>query len=466
MDPARWGNLETFVRHLNGAVKTLALYPATHPAVVKFQQNILQALGSLLDQQESSQVGITEDNLVVVEGTPWMGSGDQVNALLDRMQKRDVGTVTFLRGADLDDVRSLLEVLAMDPEALAEQGGASRCLSAKGASHLMVTALKPSEEDATKGGMDRRQLVVVYNKAVGAARAIMRKVRMGEFPQAVEVRQMVEGLTDAVFKDKYAILGLTLLKSYDEYLFNHSVNVGILALALGHSLGLDQEVLREVGFGAFLHDIGKVSWPESLYRKPRELSRVEWELVRRHPTEGFKLVERMNGSSIAKSIVLEHHVRFDRAEPGYPALPAGKEASFFGRLGCVADSYDAMTTHRPYQQALEPSRAVASLRSLSGTAYDPKLVDAFVQMVGLYPVGTLVRLNTRELAVVVRPQEESARPRVRLVTDADGTLLENGEEIDLMAKSSLTRDYARSIVIPVDPSSKNIDVARVLSTAS
>ena len=361
LDPARWGNLEAFVRHLNGAVKTLALYPATHPAVVKFQHNILQAMAALLDQQDTTQVAITEDNLVVLEGTAWMGPGDQVNALLDRMRKRGVGTVTFLRGASLDDVRALLEVLAMDPAALAEQGGASRCLAAKGARHLMATALKPSAEDATKGDLDRRQIVLVYNKAVGAARALMRTVRMGEVPQAMEVRHVIEGLTDAVFKDKHAILGLTLLKSYDEYLFNHSVNVGILALALGHSLGLDQEVLREVGFGAFLHDIGKVSWPESLYRKPRELSPAEWELVRRHPTDGFKLLEQMNGSDIAKKIVLEHHVRFDRGAGSYPVLPAGKEASFFGRLACVADGYDAMTTHRPYKRAMEPSRAVAEI---------------------------------------------------------------------------------------------------------
>jgi putative nucleotidyltransferase with HDIG domain len=466
MDPTRWGKLETFVRHLNGAVKTLALYPATHPAAVKFQHNILEVLGPLLEEQESSQFGITDDNMVVVEGVPWMGASDQVNALLDRMRKRDVGTVTFLRGATLDDVRGLLEVLAMEPEALVEQGGAPQCLSLKGARHLTITALKPSEEDDTRGGMDRHQVVVVYNKAVGAARTIMQKVRMGQSPQAVEVRQIVEGLTDAVFKDKYAIMGLTLLKSYDEYLFNHSVNVGILVISLGHSLGLDQEVLREVGFGAFLHDIGKVSWPESLYRKPRQLSPMEWELVRRHPTEGYKLVERMNGSSIAKSIVLEHHVRFDRAQPGYPSLPGGKEASFFGRLGCVADIYDAMTTHRPYQQAQDPSKALAWMKSASGTVFDPKLVEAFAQMVGTYPVGTLVRLNTRELAVVVRPQEEPMRPLVRLVADADGGLLDRGAEVDLTERNPITRDYARSIILPVDPATKNIDIARVLSTGS
>lgn len=466
MDPVRWGHLEALLRHLNAAFKALSLYPATHPAVVKFQHNILQVLGILLEQQESTQVGITEENLVVVEGLPVMGPADLAGSILDRMQKRDMGTLTFLRGANLDDVRSLLEVLAMDPEALARQGGVSRFLAAKEARHIMVTSLKPSEEETSKGGIDRLQVMVIYNNAVGATRAIMQQVRMGQFPQASEVREIVEGLTDAVFKDKYAIMGLTLLKSYDEYLFTHSVNVGILAIALGHSLGLDAEVLREVGFGAFLHDIGKVTWPESLYRKPRDLSPAEWELVRRHPLEGFKLVERMSGSPIAKSIVLEHHVRFDRAQQGYPALPAGKEASFFGRLGCVADSYDAMTTHRPYQQALEPSKALAWMQSVSGKVFDPKLVEAFVQMVGIYPVGTLVRLNTRELAVVLRPQEDPSRPLVRLVADADGAPLQGGGEIDLLEKDPITKDYARSILIPVDPSSKNIDVGRILSTGS
>lgn len=466
MDLTRWGKLEALIRHLNGAFKTLALYPGTHPAAVKFRQNILQELTMLLDEKESTQVGVTEENLLVMEGVPWMGPADQVVALTDRMRQRDVGTVTFLRGVNMEDVQALMEVLGMDPAALAEQGGASRHLMVKGARHLVTTSLKPSEEDPTKGGLDRRQVVVVYNDAVGAARAIMKEVRMGQFPQAVEVRQMVEGLTDAVLKHKYAILGLTMLKSYDEYLFNHSVNVGILAVALGHSLGLDQEMLREVGFGAFLHDIGKVSWPESLYRKPRDLSPAEWEMVRRHPVEGAKIVERMNGSPIAKSIVLEHHVRFDRGEKGYPTLPEGKEASFFGRLGCVADTYDAMTTHRPYQQAFEPSRAVAWLQSNSGKVFDPKLVEGFVQMVGIYPVGTLVRLNTRELAVVLQPQEEPSRPLVRLVTDANGALLERGGEANLMEKNPATKDYGRSIVTPVDPSTKNIDVAKILSSTS
>jgi putative nucleotidyltransferase with HDIG domain len=304
--------------------------------------------------------------------------------------------------------------------------------------------------------------VVVYNKAVGAARALMQKVAMGQLPQAVEVRQVVESFTEAVFRDKYAVLALTMLKSYDEYLFYHSVNVGILAVALGHTLKLEEEVLREVGFGAFLHDIGKVNWPESLYRKPRDLSPVEWELVRRHPQEGVKIVERMGGSPTAKSVVLEHHVRFDRSPQGYPALPLGKEASFFGRLGAVADGYDAMTANRPYQQALEPSRALAYIQAASGSAYDPKMVEAFVGMMGRFPVGTLVRLTTRELAVVLQPQADPSRPLVRLVADADGTLYDDGDQIDLMEKNPATQDYPRSILLAVDPSSKNLDIAEFI----
>ncbi len=465
MDPARWANLEGLMRHLNGAAKTMTLYPGTHPAAVKFQLNIVQSLEALLQEQESTQFGVTEDNLVVVEGTPWMGPGEQVAVVLDRMRKRDIGTLTLMRGITVDDVRQLLEVLSLEPGTLAAQGGAAQALTNKGARHIQATSLKPSEADASIGSLDRKQVVVVYNKAVGAAKALMQKVAMGHVPQAVEVRQVVEGLTEAVLKEKYTILGLTRLKSYDEYLFHHSVNVGILCVALGHALGLDTEVLREVGFGAFLHDIGKVNWPESLYRKPRQLSDAEWELVRRHPMDGFKILERMGASQIAKAITLEHHARVDKDPRGYPALPGNGEPSFFGRLAAIADGYDAMTSHRAYRQAMEPSRAVGLMSELAGTVYDPKLMEAFVRMVGNFPVGTLVRLNTRELAVVLRPQEEPTRPLVRLVASADGVLLEDGPEIDLMEKNPVTRDYARSIVLAVDPSSKNIDVGRFLAPA-
>jgi putative nucleotidyltransferase with HDIG domain len=364
----------------------------------------------------------------------------------------------------VEEVRSLLEILAMDAEALAAQGGALRALAAKGVRHVMATAIKPAQEDAAPGTLDRRQVVVVYNKAVGAARALMQKVAMGQLPQAAEVRQVVESFTEAVFRDKYAVLALTMLKSYDEYLFYHSVNVGILAVALGHTLRLEEEVLHEVGFGAFLHDIGKVNWPESLYRKPRDLSPAEWELVRRHPQEGVKIVERMGGSPTAKSVVLEHHVRFDRSPAGYPPLPLGKEATLFGRLGAVADGYDAMTANRPYQQAVEPTRALAYIQSASGSMYDPKMVETFVKMMGRYPVGTLVRLSTRELAMVVAPQEDPSRPLVRLVADVDGTLFEDGEQIDLMEKNPVTKDYVRSILLAVDPSTKNIDIAKFIRT--
>jgi len=128
----------------------------------------------------------------------------------------------------------------------------------------------------------------------------------------------------------------------------------------------------------------------------------------------------------------------------------------------VADGYDAMTSHRAYRQAMEPTRAVALITSLAATVYDPKLTDAFVKMLGIYPVGTLVRLSTRELAVVLRPQEEPSRPVVRLVASADGTLLEEGAEVTLMEKNPLTKDYTRSILLAVDPSAKNIDVGRFL----
>ncbi|MEK7204513.1 MAG: HD-GYP domain-containing protein, partial [candidate division NC10 bacterium] len=240
-----------------------------------------------------------------------------------------------------------------------------------------------------------------YRQAVGSAKRILTEARMGKFPSLAEAQTAVAGLVDGVLQDQNVMVALTMIKSYDEYLFNHSVNVCVLCIALGQALGLDSETIKEVGLGALLHDIGKVHWPESLYQKPRGLSDEEWALVQRHPLDGTEIVEKMGGvSATAREVILEHHLRYDRK--GYPVVDPEKEPGFFGMLAQIADAYDAITTARVYQNAFEPSKAVARLQSLSGTVFDPKLLEVFVRLVGIYPVGSLVRLNSGELALVVK----------------------------------------------------------------
>ena len=193
-------------------------------------------------------------------------------------------------------------------------------------------------------------------------------------------------------------MGLTMIKSYDEYLFNHSVNVGILATTLGETLGLDRSSLRELGLGALLHDLGKIHIPDSITNAARKLTDEEWEVIKRHPVDGVKMLEQMGVSSeIALRVVKEHHVRFDRT--GYPTLAPDEEVHPCSMMVTIADVYDALTTARPYRGAFHPTQAIEEIKTLSGSTFDPEMLKTFIDMLGMYPPGTPVHLTTREIAV-------------------------------------------------------------------
>ena len=319
----------------------------------------------------------------------------------------------------------------------------------------------PKESRETRGTLGR--CLNVYRQAVGSAKRILTEARMGKIPSLAEAQSAVSGLVDGVLQDQNVMLALTMIKSYDEYLFNHSVNVCVLCIALAQSLGVDSETIKEVGLGALLHDIGKVHWPESLYQKPRGLSDEEWALVQRHPLDGAEIVEKMGGvSPTAREVILEHHLRYDRK--GYPVVDPEKEPGFFGMIAQVADAYDAITTARVYQNAFEPTNAVARMQSLGGTVFDPKLLEVFVRLVGIYPVGSLVRLNSGELALVVKANPaDPSRPFVRLLFDRSGRRFAEEQDVDLTELDAESGRFRRTIIMAVDPASKNFDVAKYLA---
>ncbi|HWT82602.1 MAG TPA: HD-GYP domain-containing protein [Candidatus Methylomirabilis sp.] len=465
--------LDSLLRNLQAGVKSVGMYPPTHPTAARFLSRISEDLNALLGQQESLTLGVVDHALVAV-GLPFTGTEAIAQAFAKRLEERGIGSIDFVRGFSPEEVSQCVQTLAMPPEALGRLGPVDEVLEKKGVRTIRLSSRvptmgedeQPEEKDKAKGdeeeipGLGRG--LVLYREAVGSVKRILADARMGKIPSLSEARLAVAGLVDGVLQHQNAMLALTLMKSYDEYLFNHSVNVSVLCIALGQALGLDPETIREMGLGALLHDVGKVHWPESLYLKPRGLSDEEWALVQRHPLDGAGIVEKMgNVSTTTMEVVLEHHLRFDRK--GYPIVDPEKEPGFFGMIAQIADAYDAITTSRVYQNAFEPSRAMARLQSLAGTVFDPKLLETFVRMVGIYPVGSLVRLSTGELALVVKANPtDSSRPFVRLLFDRTGRRLVEEKEVDLTEQDPASGLFRRNIIMAVDPISKNFDVAKYL----
>jgi HD-GYP domain-containing protein (c-di-GMP phosphodiesterase class II) len=229
-----------------------------------------------------------------------------------------------------------------------------------------------------------------------------------------------------VLNNESSIIGMTALRDYDQYTFAHSVNVCIFSIALGKKLALSKHDLYELGFGALMHDIGKVKMPIELTTKRAALEDVEWELIREHPTEGLlALLELSTAGEVplrAMLMAYEHHMKIDQT--GYPRSRRPRTPGLFSRIVAVADGFDAATTRRSYQEKpWLPDAVLREMRENRGRGFDPLIVKAFISLTGFYPVGCLVILDSFELAVVIAPStrpEAHHQPVVRIIFDSMG----------------------------------------------
>ncbi|HEU4566360.1 MAG TPA: HD domain-containing phosphohydrolase, partial [Gemmatimonadaceae bacterium] len=280
-----------------------------------------------------------------------------------------------------------------------------------------------------------------------------------------KIKRVVQGIVDQILNEETSLLGLTTLREYDEYTFVHSVNVCIFSVALGRKIGLGRRQLYELGVAALLHDVGKARVPVEIIQKPGGLDDSEWHYVRAHPWLGALTLFGVRGTSDLpyRAIVVahEHHMKTDLT--GYPRVLRPREPSIDSKIVAVADGFDAATTRRTYQsQPFSPADVLHEMRTNPRRGMDPVIVKAFVSMVGHYPVGTLVILDTFELALVhaASPLPEAiSRPTVRIISDATGNLLYPGTLVDLAAKDPATGQFARTIIKIADPERYGIRVA-------
>jgi HD-GYP domain-containing protein (c-di-GMP phosphodiesterase class II) len=303
--------------------------------------------------------------------------------------------------------------------------------------------------------------VETYNRALSAIRTICRDIERGRIPNSAPLIKVVDQMVGVTMQEPWTLLGLTMIKDYDNYTFNHCVNVGVLAMALGATLGMDAISVRDLGIAGQLHDIGKTMIPKTILNKPGKLSSAEFDEMKRHPELGSKIIREMEGlDSHISSVVLGHHLHYNRS--GYPEWASKLPFNQMVDIIAIADTYDAITTLRVYQHPVNPRTALNEMLKLTNTILDGEIVERFVEMMGNYPVGTLVRLDTNEVAIVYRPNplDENA-PLVRILIDGDGKRLRAPREQALV--SSDGSRYAE-IVAVVDPMLKNIDIGKMIAS--
>jgi HD-GYP domain-containing protein (c-di-GMP phosphodiesterase class II) len=250
-------------------------------------------------------------------------------------------------------------------------------------------------------------------------------------------RGVLSMIVDDLSSHKDAMIMLTNISIMDDYLFQHSLNVCIYTTMLGISYGYSRDELMTIALGALLHDIGKTQIPSALLKKKEKLTDEEYELIKRHTEYGFRLLkDEPNVPLLAAHCALQHHERLDGS--GYPRGLKGLDIHEYARWIGIADSYDAMTTHRVYRNAMLPHQAMEILYAGAETMYEKKKIELFRDKVAIYPVGVSVRLSTGQSGVVVRLDSKMPqRPVVRVLNDHDGVELSRPYEIDLTQQLNL-----------------------------
>jgi len=278
--------------------------------------------------------------------------------------------------------------------------------------------------------------------AKSAVVSMFQEVRMGKAIDHDAAGALVEEITDSVVRNPGALISLARLKSVDDYTYMHSVAVCALMVALARQLGIDEKTTRDAGMAGLLHDLGKAMMPMEVLNKPGKLTEEEFRIMKSHPAEGHRmLVEGGGAGEISLDVVLHHHEKVDGS--GYPKGLKGDGISLFAKMGAVCDVYDAITSNRPYKAGWDPAESIRKMTEWQGH-FDSRVFQAFVKSVGIYPIGSLVRLESGRLGIVVDQTEKSLlSPKVRVFFSAKANMHIQPEVVDLSLRGSTEKIVSR-----------------------
>jgi putative nucleotidyltransferase with HDIG domain len=441
--PARVAQYDEVLRRFASGVRAGQLYSREHPLLARNVDGLVASVKPLLQSAPSLTIGIVAGQFVVAD-TPMPKASASMGELIKRLKDQGIERITLDRGLTADEVLAFM--LAV--------GGGKVAPEPAGWPHLRLGRITADDHRSDGVAGDMAAIRRLYAGSVDAAETVWESADVEGAPDLPAALRTVDGLADAVTQNRTAIVALTAMRNYDNYTFTHMVNVSILTMGQARTLGIEGRLLREFGLSALMHDIGKVRTPKEILNKTEKLSDDEFTIMRRHPVDGAELLRRTPEMPVLAPVVaFEHHLRTDGS--GYPA-GARRTALNLGTMLCsIADVYDAMRSQRQYQQAFPSERILAVLKHQEGTLFDQHLVRRFVQLLGIYPPGNLVKLSTGELAVVIQAHApDPHRPRVRIVVDAAGERLDSTRDVNLFDHHG---PDAAAVVTPVDAADYGLD---------
>jgi HD-GYP domain-containing protein (c-di-GMP phosphodiesterase class II) len=478
------------VTQLNVLIKTSRIYDRTNAALDKPVETILTLIKTMAQDQPVT-LRLQNDFLFLGDSHLKVNAQQMAVAtsIIDALNAWKIGGITFSLTAESKDLREFAALfVGLDPENKALED-LQKEITARGISGIELeeqrqlqlrknfgtarntspgTTENKSPEGTGSTDLNAQRKMNAkngYAKVAGSVGTLTQSSREGGTASFKQAKRAIQNIIDLMVDDEAAVLGLTTLRCHDQYTHNHSVNVSLLSIALANRVGYPKVELADLGLAALFHDMGKSTIPMEVLNKPGEFTDEDWVAMRNHPTEGVLSLSKMRGITNLPGRMaaasFEHHMNLDFS--GYPKLTVPWTLSLTGRILTIADCYDAMTSSRVYRrEPMSPSKVLNMMLSKSGKSFDAVLLKLFVNCVGIVPIGSLVMLETNELAVVLKPAADKAnaeRPFVRVITDPQGNSVEHGREIDLTEKDEVG-DFRDSIIRLIDNTEYKFDTSR------
>jgi putative nucleotidyltransferase with HDIG domain len=447
------------------------LFPQAHPSAEKALGEAFIRMDTLLHRKNSVRLKLHNDKIHYLNfEIDLLETGDNgMHLLRETLRKLSVGEIVIRNGVSKEEISCFVGILEKS-----SRGESAQALQEDWyqISHIAVRNAADGESEDPKAKADaqgaespKKMTHGSWNrcdksmrKAVSDILLRLEKIRSSDGRSAS--RKVLE-LFDSVGGNTAIVLLLKSLREYDSYTFLHSVNVAVISTAVSRKLGWDEDETEMIGIAAMLHDIGKLYVPREILSKRGRLSPAEWIAVKQHPVDGERILREEGIGGLCRAVAYEHHMRFDLT--GYPTPKPGHEVIGASHIVRIADSYDALTTQRPYRKQLNPYEAIKIMFKMRGTEFHPEYLDVFMRVLGNIPIGSVIELDTGETVIVVEPGGRSGDlPRVRVLKDANGVEVDEEIIIDLNETDPNTGRNKRHIIDVSAAAVRDVQVGRYL----
>lgn len=442
------------LRALNAAIAQRKMYPPEHPIASRALTSLAFYMERILALAEEWRVAVVGEKLMA-GGRPIDEGAESFAPFLDSLKARGIETIAFKRGVDIEELRRFISLMILDSKwfagtTLQSMMGKEGIRSIEAGRLVLGDA---GEADRNRALIDETgpELAEAYDNALTFIEEAVGALQEGRHISMEDAESFVRLVASQMQQDRSPFLILTTLKAHHAYTFTHIINVCILTVVQIEAMGGDAMTLRAFGLASMMHDIGKTLLPTEILSKPGKLTTEEFALIQRHPQDGVHILRETPGvPDLALLVALEHHMRYNHG--GYPRPRHPRPLHPCSLMTNLADTYDAMRSRRAYQEEFPPEKVAAVISDRAGTDYHPRLAQAFLQIMGAYPPGTRVRLDTGEEGLVVRVNPSNPyRPVLRMLRDSTGGLIRRLEIVDLMDKERVGGRFARNILCSIRP---------------